>query len=263
MEFALYLLTGAFAGILSGMLGVGGGLIVVPMLLILLTHQQVAPQHLMQLALGTSLATIAFTAAASARAHQRRGSIRWEAALQLAPGILIGAALGAWFATRLDTSILKAIFVVFLVCTATQLLLSSAPTGERSWPGRAGIWGVGTVIGVVSSLVGIGGGTLSVPFLLHCRSSMREAIGTSAFLGLPIALTGTLTYILLGWHVSGLPQPSLGLVYLPAVAGIAPGSVLCAPFGVWLAHRTPVKRLRRLFALLLYALAAKMIWSLF
>lgn len=261
-ELLLYLMTGACAGMLSGLLGVGGGIIIVPALALLLAPHHFPESHLMHVALGTSLATIVFTAAASFKAHQRRGSINWQAARGIAPGVVGGTLLGAWLAAHIPSDGLKIVFVLFSFYAGTQLLLDYCPPPGRALPGNIVLLGAGGVIGTLSSLVGIGGGSLSVPFLARCRCPIREAIGTSAFIGLPLALAGTVGYTFTGWNVAGLPQYSVGFVYLPALAGIALASILTAPLGAALAHRLPVALLKRLFGLLLYGLGIRMLWGM-
>jgi len=262
VEFLLYLLTGACTGLLSGLLGIGGGLVIVPMLLLLLAPHHVPAQHLMHVALGTSLATIIFTAISSARAHHLRGGINWPIACRITSGVVLGTLGGAWLAAQLHTEWLKLFFVIFVFYAGTQLLLGFNPPPSRRLPGKAIMFGAGNVIGIVSSLVGIGGGTLSVPFLLYYQCPMREAVGTSAFIGLPLAIAGAVGYAIMGWGVAGLPPYSLGFVYLPAVAGITLASIVTAPYGAKLAHHLPVATLKKLFALLLYTLGLKMLWGL-
>ncbi|ABE50504.1 MULTISPECIES: sulfite exporter TauE/SafE family protein [Methylobacillus] len=262
MELILYLIAGAGAGILSGLLGVGGGTVIVPILVFIFTSLAFPPQHIMHIALGTSLATIIVTSISSARAHHRKQNVHWSAVRLIAPGIVIGTLLGAVLAGQLDTVILKVIFAVFVLLIATQMVLNFTPAPHRQLPGRAGTLSMGGIIGVLSSLVGIGGGSLSVPFLIYCNFNARYAIGTSAAIGLPIAVAGTLGFIITGLSQGNLPAYSLGYVYLPAFAGIALASMLTAPFGAYLAHKLPVQVLKKLFALLLYIVGIKMLWSL-
>jgi len=261
-EIAFYLATGAATGLLAGMLGIGGGLIIVPILVFIFTAHGFTPDYILHLALGTSLATITVTSISSARAHHRHGAVNWDTLRRIAPGIALGCLLGAWLASQLDTRPLKWLFVIFEFYVGTQLLMQFAPHPHRSLPGRWGMTAMGGLIGVMSSLVGIGGGTLSVPFLVYCNRSMREAVGTSSAIGLPIAIFGSLGYAVSGWHIGGLPPYSLGFVYLPAAIGIALISLFTAPLGARLAHLLPVTVLKKLFALLLYLLGAKMALSL-
>ena len=215
----------------------------------------------MHLALGTSLATIGLTSISSALAHHRLGNVNWLVVRQITPGIIIGTLLGALLAAHLNSHLLKAVFAVFVLAVATQLLLNIKPSPHRNLPGNLGISLTGTGIGVVSSLVGIAGGTLSVPFLLYCNTDTRHAIGTSAAIGLPIAVAATSAYIFTGLGVEQLPPLSLGFIYLPAFAGIAFASILSAPWGVALAQRLPVATLKRLFTLLLFIIGIRMLWE--
>lgn len=257
-EIALYLATGGVAGLLAGMLGVGGGLIIVPILTFIFAAHGFTPGHLLHLALGTSLATITVTSVSSTRAHHGHGAVNWNTVRRIAPGVAAGCLLGAWLASQLDTRPLQWLFVAFEFYVGTQLLLQFAPHPHRSLPGRWGMGAMGGLIGVLSSLVGIGGGSVSVPFMVYCNRDMREAVGTSSAIGLPIAIFGSLGYAVSGWGTSGLPPYSLGFVYLPAATGIALTSLFTAPLGARLAHRLPVSLLKKLFALLLYLLGTKM-----
>lgn len=259
--FAAYGGLGLVVGFVAGLLGVGGGLIIVPVLITLLhTHGQAVGME-PQLALGTSLATILFTSLSSVRAHHRRGAVEWPLVRCIAPGIVLGTLAGAALAARMPATVLKIFFVVFLFYAAVQMWLDFKPAPHRGLPGRAGTSLAGGVIGVVSSWVGIGGGTLSVPFMLWHNVPLHRAIATSAAIGFPIAFAGAAGYVLGGWTVSGLPAGSLGFVYLPALAGIVLGSVLTAPLGARTAHRLPVRPLKRVFALLLFTLALRMVWA--
>jgi uncharacterized membrane protein YfcA len=257
-----YLGFGAVAGVLAGLLGIGGGLVIVPMLVFCLTWQKVPQEHIMHLALGTSMASIIFTSVSSFYAHHKRGAVYWLIVRRIVPGILIGTFLGTIFASSLTTRYLKAFFVVFLYYVAATMLTNHKPKPSRELPGKAVMFGVGNVIGVVSSLVGIGGGSLSVPFMIWCNVPVHNAIGTSAAIGFPIAVAGTAGFILNGLRASNLPEFSLGYLYLPALAGIVCASVLTAPFGVRLAHALPVAQLKRVFAILLLVIGTRMLYSI-
>lgn len=260
---SLYLVVGAFAGVLAGLLGVGGGLIIVPILNFTLSMQGMDADLIQHLALGTSLASIMFTSISSFRAHHARGAVLWSSVVfLLTPGIITGTLFGSWVAAGLSAFFLKAFFVCFLYYVAAQMLMNFKPKPSRELPARAGMFGVGNVIGVVSSLVGIGGGTLSVPFMTWCNVPMHKAIGTSAAVGFPIAVAGTIGYILNGLSVADLPEYSLGYVYLPGLFGIACASMLTAPLGVKLAHSLPVAKLKRVFAVLLLVMGTRMLISL-
>jgi uncharacterized protein len=255
----LYAVVGAVAGVLAGLFGIGGGLVIVPMLVYTFTWQGIDQNIIMQIALGTSMASIVFTAVSSFMAHHRRGAVDWWIVKRIAMGVLIGTFAGSWFAAQMSTDFLKVFFVLFLYVVATQILLGKKPKPSREFPGAAGTFGAGNVIGIFSSLVGIGGGTLSVPFMMYNNVPVHHAIGTSAAIGFPIAVAGTAGYIVNGLSTAGLPAYSLGFVYLPALAGIAAASVLTAPLGVRLAHHLPVDRLKRVFAVLLFVVGTRML----
>lgn len=263
MSFLLaYLSLGLFAGFVAGLLGVGGGLILVPALVWIYAQQGFPAEYNIHMALGTSLATIVLTSIASLRAHHGHGAVRWAVVQRIAPGIVLGTLAGAIAAAWLPDRGLKWFFVAFLFYAATQMLFGFKPTPHRQLPGWPGMTAAGGVIGLVSSWVGIGGGTLSVPFLNWCNVRFQEAIGTSAAVGFPIAVAGTVGYALSGQLATGLPAWSLGFVYLPALAAIAAMSWLTAPFGARMTHRWPVPRLKRIFAGLLYILGLRMLYGL-
>lgn len=261
--YLIYICLGAVAGILAGLLGIGGGLVIVPMLNIAFELQHFPLQHLQHIALGTSMATMIFTSMSSMRAHHKRKTINYTAFWRLAPGIVIGTLLGTWVASGLSTHVLRAFFGFFLYYVATQMLLNIKPKSARDLPGSAGIFAAGSGIGVFSALAGIGGGTLTVPFLSWCNQTMHVAISTAAAVGLPIALAGTAGYIVNGWNVEGIPGPHIGYVYLPAFLGIIVVSVITAPLGAKLAHSLPVDKLKKIFAILLFLVGSKMLWSAF
>lgn len=258
-----YLVFGAVAGIIAGLLGVGGGIVVVPALFWFFTAQGFSQELIMQMALGTSLAAIMFTSVSSLRAHHRRGAVVWPIVKAITPGILVGTFLGSCVAAKLSTGFLKGFFVAFLYYVSIQMLLNIKPKAHRQIPGKFGMFGAGLAIGAVSSLVGIGGGTMSVPFMVWCNVAMHTAVGTSAAIGFPIALAGTIGYIINGLGAPNLPSLSFGYIYLPALFGVAAVSVLTAPYGAKLAHKLPVATLKRFFAVFLLAMATRMLWSMF
>ncbi|MBW6521117.1 MAG: sulfite exporter TauE/SafE family protein [Desulfoarculaceae bacterium] len=258
----IYAALGAVAGILAGMLGIGGGLVIVPMLVFTFSWQHFPDPVIMHLALGTSMASIIFTSVSSLWAHHQRGAVQWIVVRRIVAGILVGTFLGSCLAARLSTGFLQGFFVIFLYYVGVQMLVNRKPKPTRQIPGWSGMFGVGSVIGVFSSLVGIGGGTLSVPFMIWSNLSMHVAIGTSAAIGFPIAIAGTLGYLYNGLQVSGLPEYSLGFVYLPALIGLVSASVVTAPLGVRLAHSLPVDRLKRVFAVVLFVVATRMAFGL-
>ena len=254
-----YLVLGAFAGLVAGLLGVGGGLIIVPVLVFIFTGQGMADHLIVHMAVGTSLATIVFTSISSVRAHHQHGAVLWPVFWQLTPGIVIGAWLGALFADALASDQLRRFFGVFELLVAIQMTFNVKPRPHRQLPGRAGMFGAGGVIGAISAIVGIGGGTMTVPFLVWCNVAMRKAVATSSACGLPIAIAGAAGFIVTGWNTIDLPTYSSGYVYWPAFAGIVIASVLFAPVGARLAHRLPAAQLKRIFAILLYILGFRML----
>jgi uncharacterized protein len=261
---AAYLALGAFAGVFAGMLGIGGGLVLVPALALMFAAQAQFPAgEILHVALGTSMASIIFTAIASIRTHHRHGAIRWDVVKTITPGILVGTGLGTLVAASVPTWPLAVFFTFFVCLVAVQMAMNLKPKATRELPGSVGIAGVGLGIGVLSSLVAIGGGSLTVPFLTWCNVRIQHAIGTSAAIGLPIAIGGTAGYVFNGWAKAGLPAGSLGYVYLPALAILVAATMVTAPVGARLAHRLPVATLKRIFAGLLILLAAKMLWNLF
>ncbi len=254
-----YLLLGAIAGFLGGLFGIGGGTILVPVLLMLFEAQHFAPEHTMHLALGSGMAVILFTALASLRKHHQHGAVNWSVVRSITPGILFGTALGAMSAAMIPAKGLGIVFALFVYAAAIQILLDLRPHAARQLPGTAGMTLTGTFTGWISSLVSIGGGTIVIPFLIWCNVPLRHAIGTASAIGFPIAVGGTLGYITIGWHIDTLPGPHLGYVYLPALFWVALASVVTAPLGAKAAHRMQVEILRKLFALLLLALATKLL----
>ncbi len=258
----IFMLLGAVAGILAGLLGVGGGLVIVPMISYTFALQGVVNEHTHHLALGTSLATIMFTSISSFMTHHKNGAVIWTIVKYIAPGILLGTFMGSKVASHLPTNTLKTFFVFFLLYVGTQMLLNIKPKASRDIPGFLGNTVAGGIIGMVSSFVGIGGGTLSVPYMTWCNVPMHKAIGTSAAIGFPIAVAGALGYLVSGLDTEGLPPYSVGFIYMPALLGIAAASVCTAPLGAKLAHTLPVPRLKKFFACLLFAMAAQMAYSL-
>lgn len=254
-----YLVLGAFAGLVAGLLGVGGGLIIVPVLVFIFSGQGMADHLIVHLAVGTSLATIVFTSISSVRAHHQHGAVLWPVFWQLTPGIVVGAWLGAAFADVLASDQLRRFFGVFELLVAIQMTFNVKPRPHRQLPGRPGMFGAGGVIGAISAIVGIGGGTMTVPFLVWCNVVMRKAVATSSACGLPIAIAGATGFIVTGWNAIDLPAYSSGYVYWPAFLGIVIASILTAPIGARLAHRLPAAQLKRIFAILLYILGLRML----
>ena len=260
MEWSLaYLILGAIAGIVAGMFGVGGGLLLVPILLFLFDAQHFPAGNAMHMALGTSMATILFTSLSSACKHHQHGAVNWRVVRGITPGILLGTALGTLSAASISSRGLGIFFVLFVYFAAAQILFDVRPHPSRQLPGMAGMTLTGILTGWISSLVSIGGGTVVVPFLIWCNVPLRNAIGTSAAIGFPIAVGGTLGYIATGLSLHTLPAPNLGFVYLPAMLWVILATVFTAPLGAMAAHRMKVGLLRKLFAVLLLLLATKLL----
>ena len=258
-----YLALGAVVGLFAGLLGIGGGVIIIVGLLEIFKHLHFGQTHIMHMALGTSMACILFGSLSSLRAHQALGSVDWSIVRRLTPGILVGGFLATFAAAQVSSSVLKIIFVVFMAYTASQMLLNAKPKPNRNLPGSLGMLVAGNFIGAISSLVGVGGAAVTIPFMTWCNVHMYRAIGTAAALGFPVSLFGTLGYIVNGWNAPGRPDWSLGFVYLPACIGIAFTSMLTAPFGARLSQRLPVPMLKKIFAGLLVVLATKIVSTLF
>lgn len=254
----IYFGVGIFIGFLAGLLGIGGGSVMVPILSLIFAAQGYSGDHVVHMALATSMATIIPGAFASAWTHHQHQAVNWRVVRQMAPGILLGTFSGAVIAHFSSTAFLKTFFVVFICFLAAQLLFDLKPRGRHALPGPGGMIVFGAVMGVISSFAGIGGAVLSIGFLTWCNVRMHEAIGTAAAIGVPLALAGTVGFVITGLYDKGLPAWSLGYVYLPAFLGIAITSFAIAPVGARLAHRLPVQVLRRVFVVVLVGLAVKM-----
>jgi uncharacterized protein len=263
MEYLLYLATGLFTGFLSGLLGIGGGLIIVPMLSFIFAFLGFPVEFIIHMALGTSLAVIVITAIASSRAHHSHHNVDWVIVKKIAFGIIIGAFLGSLVVAKFDASLLKVLFTIYVFLVAFQILSDYTPNPARILPRRPALDCVGAFIGWISSFVGIGGGSLSVPFLIYCNIDTKRAIGTSSAIGLPIAIAGTTGYVLSGLPITNLPAHSFGFVYLPAFIIIALSSLISAPVGALLVQKLSVKKLKKLFACLLIVIGLNMTISLF
>lgn len=256
-----YLLLGAFVGFFAGLFGIGGGLVLVPVLSFLFDAQHLTAQHNLHLALGTAMAAIIFSASYSAYTHHGHRAVNLNIVRNITPGLLLGTLLGTLLASHIAPVYLTIFFSLFVYFSAAQMLLNLKPKATRQLPGRLGMTLVGTGIGAISSLVSIGGGVISVPFMLYHNIPLRQAIGTSAALGLPIAIGGTIGYITTGLVLHTLPAGTLGFVYLPALFTLAAGSMFTTYLGAKAAHHLPLNILRRGFAVLLFVLATKMLWK--
>lgn len=248
-----FLLLGAISGFFAGLLGIGGGVILVPGLLWIFTAFALVAEVSMQLAVGTSLATIFVTALASYWGHRRHGAVDGAALVRMTPGLVLGGLAGAVIAGRLDSGVLIVVFALFLIIVALLLWRDIRPRAVRPLPGVMGLFIAGMVIACISALLGIGGGTLTTPYLLWRRFDLRRAIATSAACGVPIASAGAVGYLLADWHseVTSAVSGQTGHVYWPAVFAMSVGAIAAAPRGARLTHRLPVGKMRKGFALLL------------
>ncbi|MEZ0209969.1 MAG: sulfite exporter TauE/SafE family protein, partial [Methylophilus sp.] len=259
-QYALFCLIGVVVGILSGLLGIGGGIVLVPMLHTILVAKGFAADAAFHTALATSMACIVFTSLSSIAAHHKNLNIVWPYVWSMVPMAFIGSLLATLVAIHLDAFYLTLFFATFTFFAAIQLFLDRKPT-QHKVPGKVEISLVSLVIGVISALVSIGGGTLTVPYLAMRNVSVKQAIGTSAVLGFPIALASTVSYLQDALRQSEHAPDTFGLLYLPAIMLITPLSVLFAPFGVALTKRFPVKVLKRIFAIFLIGVSVNLIWS--
>jgi len=251
---------GAVAGVLAGLLGIGGGIIIVPVLVLVLEHQQVSPEVLMHVAIGTSLATIVFTSISSIRSHQKHNAVLWPVFLLITPGIVIGGLLGSFTAKFVSGEYLRIAFGFFLLLVAVQMIAGATPKPHRELPKRVGMTIAGGTIGLLSSLMGVGGGTMSVPFMVWCNISIQNAVATSAAIGLPIALSGVTGFIITGWNAAERPLLSVGFVNVPAFLSIVVASILFAPVGARIAHRLPARKLKTVFGIVLVVFSIKILY---
>lgn len=252
---------GCFTGFSAGLLGVGGGMLTVPFITMLLSARHFPAALVVHVAIATSLSIILFTSISSLRAHHRHGAVLWPVVKNFAPGILVGSWIGPWIGAQLPSSALALFFGLFISFSATQMLLDRKPKPTRELPQRLGMIGVGLVIGTLSGLVGAGGGFISVPFMSWCNVRIHNAVATSAAIGFPLALAATLSNIYFGLQEPDLPAGTLGFIYLPALVLVSAGAVLTAPVGARVAHSLDVRSLKRIYALMLYALAAYMLYK--
>lgn len=258
------LLLGCGTGFLAGLLGIGGGMVQVPFLVVLLAQRGVSGTLALKMAIATAMATIVFTSIASVRAHHARGAVRWPIVRAMAPGILIGGlVVGAGVFALIQGPALGLVFALFVGYSATQMLVDRKPHAARQLPTPPALAAVGAGIGALASLVGAGGAFMSVPFMTWCNVPIHHAVGTAAALGFPIALASTLGYVIGGWALPAALPGAVGYLYLPALAIVAAASVCMAPLGARTAHAMDTRAFRRLFALLLYGVAAYMAWRAF
>ena len=253
--FVELLLIGLCTGFLAGLLGLGGGMLMVPLLTIILNARGYPSEYTVKMAIATSLATICFTSLSSVRAHHQRGAVLWPVARLLAPGILVGAFLGSQIATALPDRVLSLFFAVFVAFSATQMFFNRRPKPSRTLPAAPGMFGVGSLIGGLSALVGAGGAFVSVPFMTWCNVAIHKAVGTSSALGFPIAFAGTIGYLIAGWNLPSMPAGAVGYLYWPGLAVLSVTSMATAPLGARVAHSMDIAPLKKAFAVVLYGVA--------
>jgi len=257
-------LLGIVSGFLAGLLGIGGGAVIVPIVTMILDFNDVETGLSVKMAIATSMATIMFTSLSSVRAHHRSGNVKWGLVGRLAPGIVLGSFVGSLgIFSYIKGNALSVIFALFIGFSATQMFLDKKPPPQRQFPQGLGQWLSGGVIGMISGLVGAGGAFISVPFMLFCNVPMLNAVATSSALGFPIALANSLGYTISGWDTPNLPEYSFGYIWLPALIFISCFSVITAPYGARAAQKLPVKKLKRFFACFLYLMALYMISKIF
>ena len=253
---------GIATGFLAGLLGIGGGMLMVPFITIIMSNRGVAPDLAVKMAIATSMATIIFTSISSVWAHHQRGAVRWDIVKRLAPGIVVGGLAGSLGVFALLKGAYLAIFFgLFVGFSATQMFLDKKPEPTRQLPGTTGLLTAGGLIGFLSGLVGAGGAFISVPFMTWCNVAVRHAVATSAALGFPIAAANVVGYIISGLNAQNLPVGAFGYIWLPALGVIATCSFLIAPLGAKAAHTLPIGKLKRIFASLLYVLAIYMLYK--
>jgi uncharacterized membrane protein YfcA len=259
VELLIYPALGVFAGLAAGLLGVGGGLIIVPVLIYAFTAQGFSSEVLTHMAVGTALATMIVTSSGSAYQHHKNGAVLWVVFLWFAVGLSVGALLGAKLADMLQGRLLQILLGTFAILIALQMAAGKKAKPSRALPGKAGLVVAGGVIGSISAIFGIGGGSLSVPFFSWCNMKMQQAVATSAAGGLPIAVAGSAGFVLTGWNEAGLPPMCVGYIYIPALIGIAVTSVVFSQIGAHWAHKLPAATLKKIFAALLVVVGIKLV----
>ena len=258
-DIAMLVLCGGISGYLAGLLGIGGGMILVPFMILVFNHLGFNQEVIVHMAIATGMATILFTTTSAIWAHHKHGSIDWNLVASLSPGMIVGGLIGgSELFEALKTSWLSLFFAMFIVHTSIQMLMNKKPTAGRDLPGPIGLFSFGAFAGALASLVGAGGAFITVPFMLWCNVKPHNAMATSSGLGLPIAAAATVGYMYGSWGNPNLPSGSLGFVYLPAVACIVSVSIFTAPLGAKMARKLNVTQLKRIFGVILLMLAAFM-----
>ncbi len=261
--FVAYALLGGFVGFFAGLLGIGGGAVMVPVLTSLFLLQGMGEGKVVHMALSTSMASIVFISLSSLSAHHKHKAILWPVVKIITPGIIAGALSATFIASKVSSEALTLFFVCFMSYVALQLLLNIKPRPQRELPGTAGTLTVGVAIGGVSALVAIGGGAMTVPFMTWCNVRVQKAIGTASAIGFPIALAGTAGYLISGLNVENLPPYTLGYIHLPAAIVISVVSYFTVPLGAKLTHTLPVPILKKVFAGLIILVCLKMLQVIF
>lgn len=263
MDLPMLLAAGAVAGTLAGLLGIGGGIVIVPIVTLMFENQGLLHGFAIKMALGTSLATIIVTAVSSIYTHHRKAAVEWRLFRIMAPGALIGSAIGAWLADIIPGEMLYVAFILFMLLVSLQMATSRVAAHRVGLPGPRGLTSFSTGVGIISALMGVGGGSMNVPFLSFFGVPIKRSIATAAAIGLPLAVSATIGYVIGGLNEAGRPPLSIGYVNLPVFGGVVVASLLFAPLGATLAHKLPDQLLRRLFALFLFVLASRMGFKLF
>ena len=259
IDIFILLACGAVSGVLAGMLGIGGGMILVPFMIIVFNHQQFDQGIIVHMAIATGMATILFTSLSAIRAHHKHGTIDWKLVIALTPGVIAGGLIGgSELFDAFPTSWLSLFFAIFIVYTSIQMFINKKTKPGRQLPGKLGLFSFGAFTGALSSLLGAGGAFVTVPFMIWCNVTPHAAMASASGLGFPIAVAATIGYVLGSWNHPGLPSGSLGFIYLPAVACIVATSIFTAPLGARMARSMNTANLKRVFGGMLFFLAAFM-----
>lgn len=259
-DIIMLILCGSISGFLAGLLGIGGGMILVPFMILVFNHLGFSQSIIVHMAIATGMATILFTTTSAIWAHHKHSSIDWKLVGALSPGMVLGGLFGgSEIFEAINTSWLSLFFAIFLVYTSIQMIINKKPTAGRDLPGAAGLFSFGACAGVLSSLVGAGGAFITVPFMLWCNVRPHTAMASSSGLGLPVAAAATIGYMYGSWGNPNLPAGSLGFVYVPAVLCIVVVSVFTAPLGARMARKMNIAQLKRVFGVMLFLLSAFML----